>query len=109
MRTEFWAQRMDYNNRLDIAVVRWSDGRKSVAKPHFWETVEVPEGGSFEPTYSLDIREAQSLMDAMYAAGMRPTDAKPPNEMPIVKAMSYHLEDMRKLVFDRYDIRSIPK
>jgi|SRR5579859_1101849 len=63
------------------------------------ELVERKPGDLMQPTLELDGRAAQSLMDALWNEGLRPTEAKYPSEH--VNALRDHLADMRKLVFER--------
>lgn len=44
----------------------------------------------------LSSAEAQHLMDELYRAGVRPTEAESPGQ---VAAMQRHLDDLRRLVF----------
>lgn len=57
------------------------------------------EPGTFigQGTFQLDQKNAQALMNEMWAAGLRPTEAKYPQGE--INAMKEHLSDMRKLVF----------
>lgn len=55
----------------------------------------VPEEGIRQvPTFSLYREEAQVLMDRLWDLGFRPQRSSGE-----IKAIKYHLEDMRKLVF----------
>jgi len=59
----------------------------------------IPEG-----TIELDIRAAQSLLDSLIEAGMKPT--KIANQAGEIARISDHLQDMRRLVFqDRMEIK----
>ena len=48
------------------------------------------------PALTIPLETAQQLMDEIWNCGIRPTNHGSPGEMD---AISYHLEDMRKLVF----------
>lgn len=50
------------------------------------------------PTFQLSNRNAQALMDQLWQCGVRPTEGK--GSAGQLKAVEYHLEDMRKLVFN---------
>jgi len=56
------------------------------------------EGMPNEPTFMTDESTAQLLMDSLWNAGFRPTEGK--SSIGAMKACEYHLEDMRKIVFD---------
>lgn len=62
------------------------------------------EGLRPEPTFWLDPDEAQMLLDRLYDAGLRPT--REVNERSALPYISAHLEDMRRLVFERHDATS---
>lgn len=49
------------------------------------------------PTFSLQEKEAQILMDDLWNAGLRPTEGT--GSAGSLKATEKHLEDMRKIVF----------
>lgn len=59
----------------------------------------VSQGISIEHTFSLSIESAQLLMDDLWQAGIRPAEGH--GSAGQLAAMKYHLEDMRRLVFDR--------
>jgi len=54
-------------------------------------------GGSKLPLCSLERKEAQDLMDQLWVCGVRPTEGQELSGQ--LKAIQYHLEDLRKLVF----------
>jgi hypothetical protein len=56
-------------------------------------------GEWLEPTLSMTAEMAQQLMDNLWAAGLRPTDGK--GSAATLEAAQRHLEDMRRLVFER--------
>jgi len=50
----------------------------------------------------LDKESAQQLMDDLWRAGLRPAELKnTPDTSTALKATQYHLEDMRKIAFER--------
>ena len=59
------------------------------------DSVDVVERGTFDFVYE----EAQSLLDALVDAGLRPT--KKENQSGEIARLNDHLQDMRKLVFER--------
>jgi hypothetical protein len=89
-------QLMDYDNRRDFAIVEKRFGKRYVAKPLEFELVEhIIE----RPTFFMPggKNNMQQLFDQLYREGLRPTVLK--DEPGALKAVSYHLEDMRRLVF----------
>lgn len=59
---------------------------------------DVPPHQFVEPTLTMTDDMAQQLMDNLWAAGLRPSDAKA--TPGALAATEKHLDDMRKLVFD---------
>jgi hypothetical protein len=59
---------------------------------------EVPKGHQIIPTAYLNRSMAQQLMDELYRAGVRPTEAA--DNAGELKGTKAHLADMRRLVFD---------
>jgi hypothetical protein len=52
---------------------------------------------------SLERDDAQKLVDALYAAGIRPTDAR--DRSSEIGALQANLQDLRRLVFGDYRLR----
>jgi len=66
------------------------------------EMLEVNLGATLNydvyPTFQLSNRNAQALMEQLWQCGIRPSEGK--GSAGQLKAVEYHLEDMRKLVFN---------
>lgn len=94
----FRAQILDYANTIQIAWFKHCDktycAERTIAKFR-----EIDESGPVEPFLELNRDGAQSLIDALYEVGFRPTHAKPQDAT--ISSIKYHLEDMRRLVFER--------
>jgi hypothetical protein len=54
------------------------------------------------PTFSLDPEDAQTLMDDLWRAGLRPTEGR--QSEGVTAAQNRHLEDMRKLTFSKLGV-----
>lgn len=92
----FKAATNDFMRIVDILAV--VEGRpECVAKPVLFTLQEVKVGDYTEPTLSLKLAEAQSLMTALWEAGVRPHDYK--NANGEIQRIEAHLQDMRQLVF----------
>ena len=52
------------------------------------------------PAFVMTREHAQELMDSLYNCGIRPSDAG--ESVGALSATKFHLEDMRKIVFDIY-------
>jgi hypothetical protein len=55
-----------------------------------------------EPTFTLDLAEAQRLMDELWNCGCRPTQGK--QSEGVTAAQGRHLEDMRALAFTKLNV-----
>ncbi len=53
-------------------------------------------GKIIKPSITLPIEHAQTLMDDLYASGIRPSEDRTTNNT--LEAVQYHLEDMRMLL-----------
>lgn len=96
---QFFADFQDYRSEVWIAGLCYGyNNRRMMIEPHNPIIREAKECED-QTFLRLRSREAQSLMDALFAAGLRPSEASITDAT--VKAMAYHLEDMRKLVFER--------
>jgi hypothetical protein len=61
---------------------------------------EVAEGGEvFAPSFVLPTAAAQELIDGLWQAGLRPSEGT--GSAGALAATQKHLEDMRRLVFER--------
>lgn len=67
----------------------------------FGELVMKPaeDGIQVPPAFSLEIKEAQELMDKLWQCGLRPTEGT--GSAGSLAATQRHLEDMRTLVFKK--------
>jgi hypothetical protein len=103
----FIAETRDYEQRVHICAATWDPqwigerGTRAYAAPVVWSPVFYGDphlGHDFRPTMDLTAKEAQSMMSALWGAGVRPQQlaADPRAE---VAAIKYHLEDMRRLAF----------
>lgn len=72
-------------------------GGTGIVKPIVMEVETVPAGQVIpsQPALTLDRFSMQSLMDAMWKAGIRPNNGE--SSLAHIEAMSRHLEDMRLL------------
>jgi hypothetical protein len=69
-----------------------------------WRDVETVEGIYRPPTFVLDNDAAQYLMDNLFAAGFRPSEAT--GSAGQREALEQHLEDMRTIAFAKLEIES---
>jgi len=84
-----------YNPASDRVDLYARHGRAYAINVTFSE--ELPIGGEISPLFRLEYEEAQTLMDSLYEAGLRPRGAA--GSAGQLDAVKYHLEDMRRLVF----------
>lgn len=96
----FRAQRYDFNREVHLAIFdASSDGKRIFVAEEHIPVLKLSEDGTGNAWLKLKPETAQSLMDALYSIGFRPSEAKPQDAT--IESIKYHLEDMRKLVFDK--------
>ena len=98
---KLWAERSPWSNRVEfILFERVSANAVSHSTAiNMYTPSENEVGNMIEPTFSLDMEEAQELMDNLWQLGLRPTEGT--GSAGSLAATERHLEDMRKLVFDK--------
>lgn len=99
---EFRAQISPYTDTVSVlAVVQDGTGFLSAfATPvDFVFVNRTPDKPIAGPTFELPSHAARSLMNALWEAGMRPTEFKSPSGE--INRLEAHLQDMRKLVFGK--------
>ena len=87
-----------WNDDYQFALIDKSFDKMYVAEPFVMR--EVLKGGAIgQPTFSLQRSAIQALFNKLWDDGFRPTDGT--GNSGHVEALKYHLEDMRKLVFEK--------
>ena len=92
-------QTMPWYAGYSVAVIEMKDGKTYAACPLVLEPHEPMD--IIEPIMTLDKKEAQILIDDLWQCGLRPSDGC--GSVGELRATEKHLEDMRRLVFDRSD------
>jgi hypothetical protein len=93
MKTYIRAQSAPWRSAVEIFIGA-SDGKtrvKEIVLERMDEAIEQP------PSFMLDDKMAQMLMDDLWHCGLRPTDGA--GTAGAMRATERHLEDMRTLVF----------
>lgn len=90
----------------------WIDGYRFYASYHdeggghalqlISEVQPLDDHATLPPTLELPPGEAQSLMNAMWEAGLRPRNGA--GTLAQVEATALHLRDMRKLVSSKFGV-----
>jgi len=89
----------NYDNAVSFLGIVKQGERRSVLQPVQMNMLVTEAGYASDPSFVLPIESAQSLIDLLYRLGLRPTEAK--SAEPQIEAIRYHLEDMRKIVFEK--------
>lgn len=89
------AHRAVWTNAIELRIGQVRDGVLHVAKP--LTLVEAQMGAHADPVISLDVTEAQVLMDSLWYCGIRPTEGS--GSAGSLKATQDHLKDMQKIAF----------
>jgi hypothetical protein len=95
-RLTFTAQRVPLSAAIELFMAQRSGKKVSLA-----ETVvmrELAEGEVARPFMTMDVTEAQTLMDELWHCGLRPSEGT--GSAGSLAATERHLADMRKLVFE---------
>ncbi len=93
------AAKQPWSNRIDLLMMpgRTADGARTVVTSM---TVEAVEDGHFvHPSCSMELTDAQVLMDSLWECGIRPSEGS--GSAGAMSATQKHLEDMRRLVFEK--------
>lgn len=93
----FKAIKYDFGNEVHLAWYAMSFDKLLCAQEVL--PTLMPSDGVMNPFLKLTQQDAQSLIDALYEAGMRPSSDCEPKKGEL-SAVRYHLEDMRRLVFN---------
>lgn len=87
-----------YRDAVDMLLVENRDGQRSYARAEM--TIHPKKDYEIaEPTMSITPAEAQQIMDGLWVAGFRPRDGA--GSLAHVEATKAHLEDLRRLVFEK--------
>lgn len=85
-----------WRRRIEVLVSRKVGCDLDVGQPLVMR--RVPEGELIgEPTFTLDLSDAQELIDELWRCGIRPSEGS--GSAGSLAATQRHLEDMRRLVF----------
>ncbi len=102
MKKEIRATNAPWYNGIEILIAANDNGKRSVARTVTLE--EISPGVCCEPTIRLEYDEAQQLMDDLWQAGLRPAEGS--GSAGSLRATEKHLEDMRKIAFNKLKISS---
>jgi len=95
---EIHAQRNPAVRGVDLWVMTGKDGAKQIYQNVTMTKVNITDRAfNSLPTISLSNEAAQSLMDALWEAGVKPSGGE--GHTAHIRALNAHLEDMRRLVF----------
>ena len=85
----------NFGSLLDVAILCFvNDERHYVSKI---ETSEHEEDKAIREAFSINLNNAQKLMDELWNVGLRPSEGT--GSAGAMTAINRHLEDMRNLVF----------
>lgn len=95
-----WAQRQNWSNQIDFVLFERNGERIAHSTEILMFAPEKSdEGKQIFPTFSLMPDEAQELIDNLWQLGFRPSEGT--GSAGQLAATQKHLEDMRKLVFEK--------
>jgi hypothetical protein len=94
MKNYIRAQSSPWRSSVELYIA--TEDKKTRVKEVILERVE-DVGMAYEPSFYLSTEAAQTLMDDLWQAGLRPTEGT--GSAGALRAVERHLEDMRRLVF----------
>lgn len=95
-------QSSDWENEIRMALIYQDDtGAISYAKPFSVMIVKKTDEDPIEPCWIMPKSTATQFFNEFWRLGFRPSTLADPASQ--VAAIQYHLEDMRRLVFDKSD------
>ncbi len=83
---------------LSVGLYFVADDKSGIVKPILMEMETKNQHGFHLPSLEITLEDAQQLINELWRVGMRPHNGEGTSAQ--VDALKYHLEDMRKLVFD---------
>lgn len=92
------AQRANYGRHLELMIESTAPcmpGHRGIVTN--LTVMAVDESQYVEPSATMDIADAQELMDALWMAGLRPSEGT--GSAGALKAVQDHLSDMRRIAF----------
>lgn len=92
------AQARDYNNIYEVTLIAELEQTRHVASPVTFVLEDIGDNVVKQPTMTFDRRTAQSLFDALWSTGLRPSDKSDSKQLLQV---TQHLNDLRELVFKK--------
>lgn len=97
---EFRAALQDWNEHLVIVAQERDEHGCRVRRVRPVQLMLEPCGDEVaEPTFQLNAREAQSLINALWVAGLRPSGFKDEPAHPLIAAKDAHISDLRAVAF----------
>ncbi|MCG3207302.1 MAG: hypothetical protein FOGNACKC_00902 [Anaerolineae bacterium] len=97
---EIRAQRNIMLQAIELFVFIRREGKVWLGEPVTMAEVDLSISGA--PTLEITPEQAQVLMDELWNCGVRPSDVGSAGQLEAVK---YHLEDLRRLVFNARSLK----
>lgn len=89
--------------RLSFYLIEnYNSTRISIGLPITMEARDIDNDCSPVPTFDLQYKEAQLLIDELWDCGLRPSEGS--GSAGSLAATQKHLEDMRKIAFEKLNI-----
>ena len=99
-RRRLWAERNPWGYEVEfIFFERQGDGIAHSTNMNMYMPSNEEGGQRLESTFSLNQEETQELIDNLWRLGFRPSEGT--GSAGALAATQRHLEDMRKLVFEK--------
>ena len=92
------ARKEDWEGKIGLLICDMEGNKKTgVVRPSDIAVTKTDDVVPVEPSLHISLQSAQILMDELWNCGIKP--AKYDGNKGQLKAVEYHLEDMRKIAF----------
>jgi hypothetical protein len=99
--TRLYAMLAPWSGSIEFLLTeKMSDGKRAIAT-NIEMTAQENDGQIIEPSFRMSHENAQALMDELWNCGLRPSEGT--GSAGALAATQKHLDDMRRLVFERSD------
>lgn len=100
--SEWRVEQSMYRDSVDFLLLHHRGGQTTSGQRTEFVLVPSEEGLILEPTFSVTRQEAQQIINGLWRSGFRPKDGS--GAIAHVEAIEGHLQDMRKIAFNRLKI-----
>ena len=101
MTYRFNAQTPPFDNVVELRMIHCDESGNTSAAQSVQMVARDHKSGTVEPFLRLEPSEAQGLIDALWTAGLRPTEGR--GSAGAMEATKEHLKDLQRVAFTLLD------